>query len=687
VESLNAQVSTLTSDRDHQLDLLKEVEASKRSLEERVKELEELLSKSTEEDATKEEKWKSLIADLEARDEKLIRDKNELEVRFEGVQRTLVAARSERDKDHQRVEELEAKIKEHESRVSEIEVEREQLLARQAQHDDVVADLTSKWNEAVKVRNVLEEKVESLCTLYSSSSEENVKLKESLADLLASHSDLTIRFNQLQELHQSESNEMSDVVASLRNAVTARQREHELDIEIRDAKLSELNDHLGIALEEIEARDAKIEKLKEEEESLKVQIEALKGALIQAHAEMDEWRKRVEISEQTEAALKAQISDLATELESTIIQNHQNESKLKEAEQQLQSFDSIITTFKTELAAAEKAVKKANTRYDETNFELTAKIEELTDSLTEERKYRDGERDMTEIRIAQIEAEAADAIKAHEDEMRRMEVKVFEIKKELDTRASEIAELTENHRQEVGQLKYSIKEAEDLIDDYRDRLEDKDSQIDERIYAIQCLLDEKETDERRHVQAVERLKEEHETMLSATMNEVKELKALVDQLRAEREKKDNASNPYAEELQMLIQSAHESKAELQSQLETTKLKLEQVSDTNTKLSEQISDYVERINNLTRSNEDLKSQVNVGQTRIAETITKVEEKENIIASMKQTMEEAVRVQEEVKQTQMEFKRAMAEVQAQREVMERRVAFAVEEMETTKAENEK
>ncbi|KAJ3201086.1 hypothetical protein HDU67_001556 [Dinochytrium kinnereticum] len=156
------------------------------------------------------------------------------------------------------------------------------------------------------------------------------------------------------------------------------------------------------------------------------------------------------------------------------------EKDLRDAMRTFEKHEAEIARRKEEIEKAEMLIEGERRRFEERMIEEERRTDEMREALEDEKRYRDGERNMSEVRIAQAKAEVEDVKKKFEEEMTYLQSAMEKLREELDARSIEHQSVMDNHRREVGQLKYDIVEMEEMMGEYRERCYDAESNLEAR---------------------------------------------------------------------------------------------------------------------------------------------------------------------------------------------------------------
>ncbi|KAJ3193177.1 hypothetical protein HK101_005302 [Irineochytrium annulatum] len=504
-EGLKAQVETLTGERERLEKDMESIELAKGIWESRVQELEALIEKATEAGLEKERALKQDIENLAMKEEKLAREKGELEIRLDGLVKALSLTRQERDKDRQRVEDLEEKILAADQRRMELEGERLRLQQEIARGSDHVAGVLKRL-EGIEVEySQLLAQRDELRRQNGETAAENLSLRESVADLTSARQELARKLSVLQESRDTDANEYQDVVATLRAAVLRLERERAKDMEDYDSKMSELSHHLGSALAEIESRQMLLDQKAVEEEEARVQLEQQERALLAAKEELEASWQKIAMFEASEAALNERNSELSDELSVLRVMLEEKDSQFQSSQKIGAAREKEVVSLQAQLRSAQSALNSARNTNEEQLAAVEQRIEELTAALEEEKRYREGERNMSEVRIAQEIAKLQDERRGREEEESKLQGTISALRSELAARMNEYMEKAEAGRHEIGQIKYSLVEAEEIAAELRERARDDEMALEEASNLIESLEEKQREQQKKFSEKVRAL--------------------------------------------------------------------------------------------------------------------------------------------------------------------------------------
>ncbi|KAI9364016.1 hypothetical protein DFJ73DRAFT_481145 [Zopfochytrium polystomum] len=523
VETLKLQFEDLSAENGRQVRDLKEVEESKAILEGRMKELEELLEQSNESLKARDSNYQNQLRELEQREDSLRRDKSEMEVRLESVGRALTAAREERDADKQRIDQLMAKIESDGTKLAELTTITLKWNTERAAFEAKLNTLRQQLDSMTSMRDVSIKDLERIRALLSSSQTENTMLRDNVAEVLAEKQDLSLRLNQLEQLGNAQVQGYTEVIESLRAALALREKEAETDAASRAEQLHALTGHLQLAMEELQSRQLQIDAAVEERDALRAEVERLKLMLISTLEQESQWKERVKNLEDVKTDLEYAVNSLERDLLDAKTELSELRRMLSIVAERSTVLEVEVSRLTSELEHAQSELTNTLAEHQMIVEEQTARIEELTSQIDDDRKFRDGQSDMTELRIKKIEVEAEDRVAEHERRVVECEERVREVELLLKGKSIELEVVRESNRMELGQAKYSLVEAQDMLAEYRERVHDTDLELEEALALAESLKAKREADQIKFAADMAAAAEAQAAVVHGLQNRIKEL--------------------------------------------------------------------------------------------------------------------------------------------------------------------
>ncbi|XP_058251197.1 protein Hook homolog 1-like [Hemibagrus wyckioides] len=479
---------------------------SKIQLQDRVKELEELLCEAHRDcdlKSKEREQEREAHSILLAEKEEMIKTLTHKE---EFLKVTLVEAKENHQKDVETIHQLE---KEKSDLTEKVETLRETVeeLGNQLTETHVQCDeLTDECERERETHNILQSKYDEMKKTMTQLEEENNQMKQEQEahnilqskydEMIKSHEEELLKERETHNILQAENNDMKKTITQL---------EEEKD-EMKKT-LNNKEEFLKVTLAEAEEKHQKIISQLEEEmfdltekvETLRDTVKILMKKLIKTDRECDE-RINVTLAEAEEKHQK----DVET--------IHQLEKEKDEMKKTLNNKDEFL---KVTLAEAEEKHQKIISQLEEEMFDLTEKVETLRDTVKIlMKKLIKTDRECDErinVTLAEAEEKHQKTISQLEEEMFDLTEKVETLRdtvkilmkkliktdRECDERINvTLAEAEEKHQKAVETIHQLEKEKSDLtekVEALRETVEDMGNQLIETNRECDELLNERET--------------------------------------------------------------------------------------------------------------------------------------------------------------------------------------------------
>ncbi|KAJ3115626.1 hypothetical protein HDU96_000319 [Phlyctochytrium bullatum] len=609
VEGLKSQVGSLTEERGRLERTASEAELSRDQLAAQTKELEEAVQRATEEGLKREQEAREQLGislkEAEEREERLAREKADLEVRLEALRAALATARQERDRDLATLRDLEAKLAAAQADMSDAVKLREELKELRAAENQNVKEVLLQLEELQKEHEAILAERDQLSKSKRTTDEETLTLRQSVVELTAARQDLKLRLQQMEQIHEASSVEYQDIIESLRGTISRLQHEHGDALSSQSGQVRELSEHLGSALELLEARQAELDAALAREELLAAQVEVLTKALTAAKDELEAGWERIRELEEGEAGIRAERDELRSHLSMASRALAEKEREARDTAKRFEKLEGELNVRKEALAKAESALELERRRFEDRLAEEEARLADISEQLEDEKRYRDGERNMSEIRLAQIRAEAGDHSKHLEEKVHELQQTLEASKAELAERVAEQSTLMEKHRHEMGQLRYDLVEMEEVMREYRERCYDAEQQAEDAAAQVQELRD-----------AIARQGEAFEARDGETSAKLAELEEkLADALR----KRDDAARELEEVRRLGHPGSVEHNAEIAEAREAARRESERAEAQSRRTRELEAEITKAMENLA----ELRGQAKVAEVRIRDLEREVE----------------------------------------------------------------
>ncbi|KAJ3313935.1 hypothetical protein HDU76_002504, partial [Blyttiomyces sp. JEL0837] len=499
VDELKARVEALIIEGDRRMEELRDVESAKVGLETRVKELELLVEKVERDGGERErerekkvlEGYVARLKELEEKEDRMSREKIDLEVRLEGLGKALGIARVEGDADRKKVEELERLVGEVEERAKEVELQR--VEAEKGRDAAVVKlrEVETRLKEVEEARAIVVRDREAVEKQRVEAIRENARLQDLLSDAGATRADLERQVAELSAARATDSDEYHDVVSTMKAAIARLQDENEGEKVKHQNEIAELNLHRQVAMEQLLDLQHKIDLLEREGDDTKVMLVKLKTEMEHVKREEAVWKARAHDLEHVSSELKLRVADLEKVLGEVRRDNKKSEEARVFAERRVKEVEGEAVNIIREMQMIAKSHAELQDLMRMTVEEHEARVAELNDAIEEERRVREGQMDMNEFERLRVQAEARDLVVEKEKELEELLVSMDALKAEMAAKLEEMESRAEAHRHEMGQLKYSLVEAEDMIVEYRERVLEAEVAAEEGASMIETLKEEK----------------------------------------------------------------------------------------------------------------------------------------------------------------------------------------------------
>ncbi|KAJ3229277.1 hypothetical protein HDU81_005511 [Chytriomyces hyalinus] len=527
-DSLSKQVWELVDEKSRRDVAYAEAESQREELVARVAELEDIVAQAGGATAEREKELIDRLAMIQEHSDEISKEKVDLQARLQSITRALEAARFEMNADKSKVASLQADIDSHKSLLNALEMDKADWLATRMSMENHAKQLLAKLETAQGTITTLDGQKLNLEKLVGQMEARNIEVASILAKLEASVEEREQQLIALEDMRRTEHEEYEDVIESLKAALLRFQTEGAQELTTTQMQLHELTSHLETGMHEIMRRDQMLEAMTAQEEELRMELEATKAELAATTEVYEAFRLNFDEVNAVRNQLAERLVMIEEELLMTSNDLSSTKMELQVAREHVSSLQSDIYQLNIALDEATDALRSANANHADATAIHESQMNELNEQLEQERTYRAGERDMTELRIASIEAAALDSMQGKVNLIAELEQHIEALKDEIQGKADELAAIADSHRKELGQVKLELSEQTEMVNEYRERAYDHESAAEgyqNQIYELEKKV------KARGVAAAHEAKE----METAFKTIISEFREKIDVLESEKE--------------------------------------------------------------------------------------------------------------------------------------------------------
>ncbi|KAJ3265736.1 hypothetical protein HDU77_004003 [Chytriomyces hyalinus] len=527
-DSLSKQVWELVDEKSRRDVAYAEAESQREELVARVAELEEIVAQAGGATAEREKELNDRLAMIQEHSDEISKEKVDLQARLQSITRALEAARFEMNADKSKVASLQADIDSHKSLLNALEMDKADWLATRMSMENHAKQLLDKLETAQGTITTLEGQKLNLEKLIGQMEARNIEVASLLAKLEGSVEEREQQLIALEDLRRAEHEEYEEVIESLKAALLHFQTEGAQELTTTQMQIHELTSHLETGMHEIMRRDQMLEAMTAQEEELRMELEATKAELAATTEVYDAFRLNFDEVNAVRNQLAERLIMIEEDLLMTSNDLSSTKMELQVTKEHVSSLESDIHRLNIALDEATDALRSANANHADATAIHESQMNELNEQLEQERTYRAGERDMTELRIASIEAAALDSMQGKVNLIAELEQHIEALKDEIQGKADELAAIADSHRKELGQVKLELSEQTEMVNEYRERAYDHESAAEgyqNQIYELEKKV------KARGVAAAHEAKE----METAFKTIISEFREKIDVLESEKE--------------------------------------------------------------------------------------------------------------------------------------------------------
>ncbi|KAJ1568209.1 Chitinase 1, partial [Cladochytrium tenue] len=497
VDSLRLQFEKLSLENSLHADAIQNTEATRSTLETRVSELESLLDDAHKSLEVANGKHEEIVGSLLEKGSSLQVEKEDLERKLANLGAELASARQERDDDRHVVDGLEERIKLGQKQMVDMNLLAERLRLDKSTLEKKIAVATGNVALASQEKETYIKDLERLRAKLASVQTENTMRKDSLSELKTENEDLTEKIAAVEELARSQTAKYGDVINNLNTAITFQDQEKERNAAEMEGQFAQFTHHFKIAMIELEERQQLLEQAASVEDQLRLEASRLENDLSAANEIDILWQEKIRHLESARSELEGSVKSLEADYVATRSELIESSRKLAETFAQRELLEGDVSTLRAHLDGYKSELESIQNEHDLVMQDQAAQIADLTDHLENIQQVRDADREAAETHVESVKA-ASDALLASRSAcIVELESRIIDILAQLEEKQGELVRMTEKNRHELGQAKYSLVEAEEMLEEYKERAQDADQALEEARSEMELLRQARTADRER----------------------------------------------------------------------------------------------------------------------------------------------------------------------------------------------